>query len=81
MQDARNQLHQDVGIVGHPSSETILSSPQDPLSYSLPADLSSHSPTDDSLAAFKVTSSSNTIVVVVIMLNPRENYPSFAVWQ
>ena len=58
MEDAKSQLHHDVGVVAQPSSETIFSGPQDPLSYSLPADMSSYNPVDDGLAAFKVSSSS-----------------------
>ena len=54
LEDAKNQLHQDVGVVSQPSSESLYSRHHDPLSFSLPADISARSPVDDSLSAFKV---------------------------
>jgi len=62
LEDAKNQLHQDVGGVvaqSSPVDSSLYSRPLDYLSCSpLPADMSSHSPADaDSLAVLKVNSS------------------------
>jgi len=55
LEDAKNQLRQDVNVAGQSSPETVFYSPRNPMSYSLPTDVSARTPpADDSLAAFKV---------------------------